>query len=123
MPNSHGGGSSGGLFNTVVEAIRSRKGEQIVAMDLSGIEASIAPYFIITHAASTVQAKAIAEAIEKQVSLAHQKKPFHKEGYENSFWILLDYGEIIIHVFQKPYRDFYNLEELWADGQITELQE
>ena len=123
MPNSHGGGSPDGLFNTVVDAIRSRKGEQIVAMDLSGIETSIAHYFIITHAASTVQAKAIAEAIEKQVFQVQHKKPFHKEGYENSFWILLDYGEIIIHVFQKPYRDFYNLEELWADGQITELQE
>ncbi|MFO7616240.1 MAG: ribosome silencing factor [Bacteroidales bacterium] len=120
MPNSQGG-SPGGLFNTVVEAIRSKKGEQIVSLDLSGIETSIAHYFIITHGASTVQTRAIAEAIEEQVARADHKKPYHREGYENSFWILLDYGEIIIHVFQKPYRDFYNLEELWADGHMSEL--
>jgi len=81
----------------------------------------MATNFIIAHAESTVQTRAIAEAIEKQMIEINHQKPFHREGYENSFWILLDYGDIIVHVFQKPYREFYNLEELWADGHLTRL--
>ncbi len=108
------------LIDTIVEAIRSRKGEQITALDLTHLNTTISRYFIITHANSTVQTRAIAEAIEEMVNSAHHLKPYHREGYENAFWILLDYGEIIVHLFQKPYRDFYNLEELWADGQLTE---
>ena len=121
MPKSYRSDFANGHFNTIVGAIRAKKGQLIVALDLSSIEASMATNFIIAHAESTVQTRAIAEAIEKQMIEINHQKPFHREGYENSFWILLDYGDIIVHVFQKPYREFYNLEELWADGHLTRL--
>jgi ribosome-associated protein len=71
---------------------------------------------VIAQAGSTVQVKAIGEGIEDQIKERFSRKPYHREGYDNSQWVLLDFGDIIVHIFQKPFRDFYNLEELWADG-------
>lgn len=110
------------LLSAIVEAIRSKKGESITGLDLIHLNTSIAQYFLITHANSTVQARSIVEAIEDQVNEKHKLKPYHREGLENAYWILLDYGAVIVHVFQKPYRDFYNLEELWADGHRTDFE-
>jgi ribosome-associated protein len=104
------------LLAIIIEAIRSKKGEEITLLDLAKLNTSISRSFLITHASSTVQAKAIGEAIEDQVKHVARRKLYHREGYDNSQWILLDYGDIIVHIFQKPFRDFYNLEELWADG-------
>jgi ribosome-associated protein len=109
------------LLEIIIEAIRSKKGESITFLDLTHLNTTISRSFLITHAGSTVQAKAIAEAIEDQVKDKTRRKPYHREGFENSQWILLDYGDVIVHVFQKPFRDFYNLEELWADGHRTEF--
>jgi len=110
------------LLTTIVDAIRSKKGESITGLDLIHLNTSIAQYFLITHANSTVQVRAISEAIEDQVNERIRIKPYHREGIENAFWILLDFGPIIVHVFQKSYRDFYNLEELWADGHRTDFE-
>jgi ribosome-associated protein len=104
------------LLELLVEAIRSKKGEAITYIDLTHLNTSICRSFLITQASSTVQVRAIAEGIEEQVKLNWNRKPYHREGYDNSQWILLDYGDVIVHVFQKPFRDFYNLEALWADG-------
>jgi ribosome-associated protein len=109
------------LLEIIIEAIRSKKGEGITYLDLTHLNTSICRSFVITHGLSSTQAKAIAEAIEDQAKEKSRKKPYHREGYENSQWVLLDYGDIIVHIFQKPYRDFYNLEELWADGHRTEF--
>jgi ribosome-associated protein len=109
------------LVDLIVEAIRSKKGEAITFLDLTHLNTTISRSFLIAHAGSTVQAKAIAEAIEDQVRDKTRRKPYHREGYVNSQWILLDYGDVIAHVFQKPFRDFYNLEELWADGHRTDF--
>jgi len=108
------------LRETIIEAIRSKKGESITGLDLAHLNTTICGSFLITHAASTVQVKAIAECIEDEVRDRFALKPYHREGFGNSHWILLDYGEIIVHVFQKPFRDFYDLEELWADGHRTD---
>jgi len=108
------------LTDTIIEAIRAKKGEEITGLDLSHLNTTICSTFIIAHAASTVQAKAIAESIEDQVRDQNRRKPYHREGFENSHWILLDYGDIIVHIFQQEYRAFYDLEELWADGHRTE---
>ena len=110
------------LLSTIVEAIRSKKGESITGLDLIHLNTSIAQYFLITHATSTIQVRAIAEAIEDQVNESIGFKPFHREGMENAYWILLDFGAVIVHIFQKPFRDFYNLEELWADGHRTDFE-
>jgi ribosome-associated protein len=109
------------LLETIIEAIRSKKGEAITFLDLTHLNTTISRSFLIAHAASTVQVKAIAEAIEDQVKEKARRKPYHREGFENSQWILLDYGDIIAHIFQKNFRDFYDLEELWADGHRTDF--
>jgi ribosome-associated protein len=108
------------LLEIIIEAIRSKKGESITYLDLTHLNTTISRSFLITHAESTTQAKAIAEAVEERVKDKSKRKPYHREGYANSQWILLDYGDVIAHVFQKPFRDFYNLEELWADGHRTD---
>jgi len=109
------------LLEVIIEAIKSKKGEAITLLDLTHLNTTISRSFIITHASSTVQAKAIAEAVEDQVKHKIRRKLYHREGLENSQWILLDFGDVIAHIFQKPFRDFYNLEELWADGQRTDF--
>jgi len=108
------------LTDTIIEAIRSKKGESITGLNLAHLNASISGSFLITHAASSVQVKAIADFVEDEVREKCSRKPFHREGFENCHWVLLDYGEVILHVFQKPFRDFYDLEELWADGHRTD---
>ena len=109
------------LLEIIIEAIRSKKGEAITLLDLTHLNTTISRSFVIAHAGSTVQARAIGEAVEEQVKQKARRKLYHREGYDNSQWILLDYGDIIIHIFQKPFRDFYNLEELWADGHRTDF--
>ena len=109
------------LLEIIIEAIRTKKGEEITFLDLTHLNTTISRSFLISHAGSTVQAKAIAEEIERQVRDKSRRKPYHREGYDNSQWILLDYGDVIVHIFQKPFRDFYNLEELWADGHRTDF--
>jgi ribosome-associated protein len=108
------------LTDTIIEAIRSKKGEAITGLDLSHLNTTICSTFIIAHATSTVQVRAIAEFIEDQVRDLIHRKPYHREGFENSHWVLLDYGDIIVHIFQKEFRLFYDLEELWADGHRTD---
>lgn len=109
------------LLEIIIEAIRSKKGEVITFLDLTHLNTTISRSFLISHAGSSVQVKSIAEGIEHQVREKTKRKPYHREGYDNSQWILLDYGDIIVHIFQKPFRDFYNLEELWADGHRTDF--
>jgi ribosome-associated protein len=110
------------LLEIIIEAIRSKKGESITLLDLAHLNTSICSNFIIAHAESTVQVRSIQDAIIDQVKEKAGKKPYHAEGFENSQWILLDYGDIIVHIFQKPYRFFYNLEELWADGKRIDFE-
>ncbi len=109
------------LLEIIIEAIRSKKGEAITFLDLTHLNTTISRSFLIAHAGSTVQAKAIAEGVEDQVREKTKRKPYHREGFDNSQWILLDYGDVIVHIFQKTFRDFYNLEELWADGHRTDF--
>jgi ribosome-associated protein len=108
------------LTETIIEGIRIKKGEGITGLDLTHLNTSICNAFIIANGSSSVQVKAIAESVEDQVRDLHQRKPYHREGFENSHWILLDYGSIIVHIFLKNYRDFYDLEGLWADGHRTD---
>jgi ribosome-associated protein len=122
MTNNKSGLSTEVLTDIIIEAIRSKKGESITGLDLAHLNTSICGSFLITDAASSVQVKAIAEFVEDEVREKCSRKPYHREGFENCHWILLDYGDIIVHVFQKPFRDFYDLEELWADGHRTDYR-
>lgn len=107
------------LKDTAVEAILNRKGKEIVVMDLNQVHQSIADYFIICHGNSNTQVMAIADNVEKELREKINERLIHKEGAANSQWILLDYGNVVVHVFQESYRRFYNLEDLWADAGIT----
>jgi len=107
----------------IVEAIKEKKGHQIVTIDLSEVENSFCDYFIICHGESVTQVGAIAESIEKKLKEAGRIRAHHVEGLQNSQWVLMDYFDILVHVFQEEYRSFFKLEELWADGKVTEVKE
>ena len=109
------------LAELAVEGIREKKGNDIVTLDLRNVKNSVTDYFVICHAESTTQVSAIARSVEEEIYKATGEDPWHKEGYQNCEWILLDYVNIVVHVFQKEKRDFYSVESLWADAEISKI--
>lgn len=109
------------LADAVVEGILEKKGKNITVMNLQSIHNRVCDYFIICQADSSTQVKAIADSIEEVVRKQTGDKPYHAEGFENSEWILIDYVNVVVHVFQTHIREFYNLEALWADAETTEI--
>ena len=107
----------------ILEAIREKKGHEIVSIDLSEVENSICDCFIICHGESVTQVGAITDSIERKMKEEARIRAHHVEGLRNSQWVLLDFFDILVHVFQKEYRSFYRLEELWADGKVTRVIE
>ncbi len=108
------------LVKLVIEGILKKKGKKIITLNLSEIENSICSYFVICHGESTTQTSAIGESVVEVVFDKSGEKPLHKEGFENANWVLLDYSDVIVHVFLESYRELYRLEDLWADAK-TEL--
>ncbi len=106
------------LFKTIISAIQEKKGEGIVALDLKKIDEAVADYFILCEARSNIQVKAIAQNIEQRVEMDCDERPYHMENGDK--WTLVDYVNIVVHVFQHEDRMFYNLESLWADAPRTE---
>ena len=111
------------LSQHVINGIQERKGLEILRMDMRPLEHSICDFFVICHGTSNRQVEAIAEAVEEEVQKQTGEKPVHREGYSTAEWILLDFGDVIVHVFQKSARDHYALEDLWADAQAEEINE
>ena len=110
------------LIDKIVEAIQDTKGEDIKIFDLSTIENSVTETFIICSGNSNTQVSAIAGSIEKKVRNELKDRPWHVEGADNALWILVDYVYVVVHIFQKHIRDYYEIEELWGDAKITEIQ-
>lgn len=110
------------LVDKIVEAIQDTKGEDIQIFDLSGIENSVAETFVICSGNSNTQVSAIAGNIEKKVRNDIKERPWHVEGTENAMWVLVDYVSVVVHVFQKQIRDYYEIEELWGDAKITKVE-
>ncbi len=106
------------LIDAIVEGIQRKKGIDIVKIDLTKINHTECKYFIICHGNSNTQVDAIAHSVEDTVEELLNEKTWHKDGYRNSIWILLDYADIMVHVFQKDSRQFYDLENLWADAPV-----
>ena len=106
------------LVDVILKGIEDKKGENIVCLDLSKIENSACKQFIICSANSTTQVNAIADAVEHFAKKELNERIHHKEGLENSQWVLIDFVNVVVHVFQTEYREFYNLEGLWADGKL-----
>lgn len=111
------------LSNTIIEGILDKKGEKITLLNLEKVENAFCDRFIICQANSNTQVNAIADSIEKKVKEDLKVRVHHREGLDNAIWVLLDYHEILVHIFQTEYRDHYKLEELWGDAQITEIKE
>ncbi|PWE01164.1 ribosome silencing factor [Marinilabilia rubra] len=110
------------LVNTIVEGIQEKKGANITILDLRKIENMIAEYFVICDGDSNVHVDALSDSVEEVVRRDAGEKPFHVEGKQNAEWILLDYMNVVVHVFQKQVRNYYNLEELWADAGRTDIE-
>jgi len=110
------------LIAEVIKGIEDVKGENISIIDLREIENTVCEYFILCDGTSNTQVSAIASSIQKHVSKSLKDKPLHVEGESNAEWILIDYVNIVVHVFQKHVRQFYSLEELWGDGKITNIE-
>lgn len=111
------------ILDEILEGIKKNKGKEIVVIDLNTIKHTECGYFVICHGTSTTQVNSIALSVEETVKENTGINAWHKDGYRNSIWILLDYGDIMVHVFQKDAREFYNLEGLWADAKITRIEE
>jgi ribosome-associated protein len=111
------------LLHTIIDAIQEVKGKEIVKIGISTLEHSVCDYFVICHGDSTTHVNAIAGSVERFTIKEHKEHPLHVEGKLNSQWILLDYGNVAVHVFQEQYRQFYNLEDLWSDGNIEHIKD
>ena len=111
------------LVQFVVEGIFKKMGKEVVVLDLSGIENSICSRFVIAHGDSNSQVSAIAESVVDVVRKRSKEKPLHTDGITHANWVLLDYGDVIVHIFQEPVRRLYNLEDLWADGSFEKIED
>ncbi|NNC83359.1 MAG: ribosome silencing factor [Flavobacteriales bacterium] len=111
------------LLESVVKGIAEGKGEEPVVLDLRKVQASICDYFVVCHGNSTTQTESIARKVIEQTKKDNDEGPWREEGFTNAQWILLDYVNIVVHVFHKETREFYEIEELWADGERITLDQ
>jgi ribosome-associated protein len=109
------------LLNSIIKGIFEKKGLDVVKIDLRQLENRIADFFVICHGTSKPQVDSISYSVEDTTRKEAGEKPIRIEGLENCFWVLLDYGNIVVHVFQEEYRSFYSLESLWADAEIEKM--
>lgn len=109
------------LLTKIVEGIQERKGKDIKIVDLSGIEYATTQGFVICTGTSNMHVSAIADSVREYVQEKIGVKPYNYDGYQNSQWIVLDYGTIYVHIFIPEFRELYNLEQLWSDAEITTL--
>ena len=104
-------------LKVIADAMLEKKGQNVVSLDLKPIGTAISDYFIVCNADSTTNVVAIADNIEERMIEKCKRKVTRMQGRENAFWVILDYGDIVAHVFQTPYRAFYRFEDLWADAE------
>ncbi len=109
------------LQKLIIEGIENRKGKDITLVDMSHIESAPTPLFIIANGTSSMQVASIADSVREYVQEQSGTKPYNYDGYTNSEWIVIDYGSILVHIFQPETRERYNLEELWSDAHIKHL--
>lgn len=107
------------LIQAIVAGMEEKKAHEIVVLDLRNLKAAPADYFVICHGDSNKQTDAIAQSVDETVKKLLGEDPWHTEGTTNAEWVLLDYINVVVHVFQKEKRGFYGIEDLWADAEIT----
>ena len=109
------------LVKAIIEAAQEKKGRSITHVDLSNIETAATQGFVLVNGNTPIQVDAIADSIRELVEKNTGVRPFNYDGYQNSQWIVIDYGSIFAHVFLPEFRERYNLEQLWADAVITDI--
>ncbi|MGC6284730.1 MAG: ribosome silencing factor [Polaribacter sp.] len=114
--------SADDLISVIIKGIDDVKGEDIQLLDLREIENTVCDYFVICSGTSNTHVNAISGSVQKLVSKETKDKPWHSEGLTNSEWVLLDYVNVVVHIFQKHVREFYDIESLWGDAKITEVK-
>lgn len=110
------------LIDSIVGAIQDKKGKGIVSLDLSKFDGAICSNFVVCNADSTTQVTAIADGIEEKVAEQTGQMPWRTEGKQTGYWVAMDYIDVVVHIFQTPLRDFYKLEELWADAPMIQYE-
>jgi len=110
------------LITQIIHGIEEVKGQDIEILDLREIENTVCDYFIICNGTSNTQVNAIVNSIEKTVSKALKEKAWHIEGSDNAEWVLMDYVNIVVHIFQKHIREYYDIESLWGDAKTVKIQ-
>ncbi|MBK6990086.1 MAG: ribosome silencing factor [Bacteroidetes bacterium] len=108
------------LRDLIIDGMQEKKAKEIVSIDLRSLKNSVADFFVVCHADSKTHTDAIARSVEEYVS-KKLEDPFHKEGMGTSEWVLLDYLNVVVHIFQKEKRDYYGIERLWADAEIKQI--
>lgn len=107
------------LSSIVVQGIYEKLGEDVVQIDLRSMKNAVADFFVVCHGKSRAQVEAIADSVQMEVKKAVGINVWKKEGFENAEWVLLDYVDVVVHIFQEGNRKFYKLEDLWADAEVT----
>lgn len=111
------------LLEKIVEGMQEKKASGIVVMDLTKLSSRVCDYFVICNADNTRQVAAIADSVEDFTTRFCEEKPWHVEGIQNAQWILMDYVNVVVHVFQSETRDFYGIENLWADADVKRIED
>ncbi|MCT8341161.1 ribosome silencing factor [Luteirhabdus pelagi] len=110
------------LITHILKGIDDVKGQDIEILDLRDIENTVCDYFVICNGTSNTQVKAIVNSVQKAVSKSLHEKPWHVEGSENAEWVLMDFVHVVVHVFQKHIREFYDIEGLWGDAKSVKIE-
>ena len=109
------------LVDAIVFGMEEVKAHDVIVMDLRKVPNALSDFFVVCHGTSNTQVQAIADSVERETFRLLQDEPAHREGARNATWILMDYVNVIVHVFSKDARDFYALEDLWADASVKRI--
>jgi ribosome-associated protein len=109
------------LVETVVDGMQDIKAKDITILDLTGLKNAVTDYFVIATGDSSTQVEGMASSVVRKTRKELRERPWHEEGVGNSEWILLDYVNVVVHIFYRETREFYNLEDLWADANRTDI--
>lgn len=111
------------LTKAIVNGMQEKKAQDIVVMDMREVKNAVADFFVICSGTSDKQLAAIADSIEEEVTQVLGEDPWHREGKQNKEWVLIDYINVVAHIFRKDKRNYFALEKLWGDAQIAEIAE
>ena len=111
------------LSEIIVRALQEKKGHDITYLDLRELPGAVADMFIVCHGDSQTQVEALSRSVEEIVHKEKKENPMHSEGFENAQWILLDYFNVVVHIFQKEQRDYYGIERFWADATMRHVKD